>query len=169
MQEIEASTAVYLKVMDQQFDARGKAGILAVLGIVCLYAPKEMSFGVRKPMTLGKEFSGILHRPRALALVLLFLLTQATTNREMYERNYARLFVVNVVVAGLLIGLALTQHSNSLLLRRLNDDVKDLAARARGRQPPIVLAVEIGEDAIFICKHRFYSGFRCSGDRKSVV
>lgn len=38
----------------------------------------------------------------AVGLVLLFLLTQATTNREMYERNYARLFVVNVVVAGLL-------------------------------------------------------------------
>ncbi len=50
------------------------AGILAVLGIVCLYAPKELSFGVRKPMTLGKEFSGILHRPRAFALVLMFLL-----------------------------------------------------------------------------------------------
>ena len=38
-----------------------------------------------------------------LGLVLLFLLTQATTNRDMYERNYARLFVLNVVVAGLLI------------------------------------------------------------------
>ena len=39
----------------------------------------------------------------ALGLVLLFLLTQATDNREMYERNYARLFVLNVVVAGLLL------------------------------------------------------------------
>ena len=39
----------------------------------------------------------------AVGLVLLFLLTQATTNREMYERNYARLFVLNVVVAGLLL------------------------------------------------------------------
>ncbi len=35
----------------------------------------------------------------AVGLVLLFLLTQATTNREMYERNYARLFALNVVVA----------------------------------------------------------------------
>ncbi|MGA9031900.1 MAG: MFS transporter [Sulfuricaulis sp.] len=50
------------------------AGILAVLGIVCLYAPKELSFGVRKPMTLGSEFAGILRRPHAFALVLLFLL-----------------------------------------------------------------------------------------------
>lgn len=38
----------------------------------------------------------------AVGLVLLFLLTQATTNRDMYERNYARLFTLNMVVAGLL-------------------------------------------------------------------
>ena len=38
----------------------------------------------------------------ALSLVLLFLLTQATGNRELYERNYARLLVLNVVVAVLL-------------------------------------------------------------------
>ena len=39
----------------------------------------------------------------AMGLVLLFLLTQATNNRELYERNYARLFAVNVVVAALLL------------------------------------------------------------------
>ena len=39
----------------------------------------------------------------AVGLVLLFLLTQATTNREMYERNYARLFTINMVVASLLL------------------------------------------------------------------
>lgn len=39
----------------------------------------------------------------AVGLVLLFLLTQATNNRELYERNYARLFIVNVVVATLLL------------------------------------------------------------------
>ena len=39
----------------------------------------------------------------AVGLVLLFLLTQATTNRDLYERNYARLFAVNVVVAALLL------------------------------------------------------------------
>ena len=38
-----------------------------------------------------------------IGLVLLFLLTQATTNRDMYERNYASLFALNVVVAGLLV------------------------------------------------------------------
>jgi len=39
----------------------------------------------------------------AIGLVLLFLLTQATNNRELYERNYARLFAVNVVVAAMLL------------------------------------------------------------------
>lgn len=39
-----------------------------------------------------------------IGLVLLFLLTQATNNRELYERNYARLFTINVVVASLLLG-----------------------------------------------------------------
>lgn len=39
----------------------------------------------------------------ALGLVLLFLLTQATDNRELYERNYGLLFGLNVAVAGLLL------------------------------------------------------------------
>ncbi len=40
----------------------------------------------------------------AIGLVLLFLLTQATNNRELYERNYQMLFTLNVVVAALLLG-----------------------------------------------------------------
>ncbi|MDO8277120.1 MAG: ATP-binding protein [Burkholderiaceae bacterium] len=43
----------------------------------------------------------------AIGLILLFLLAQATNNRELYERNYARLFVLNVVVASLLLGAIL--------------------------------------------------------------
>ncbi len=39
----------------------------------------------------------------AIGLVLLLLLTQATNNRELYERNYARIFVLNVGVAALLL------------------------------------------------------------------
>lgn len=39
----------------------------------------------------------------ALGLVLLFLLTQATGNRELYERNYTLLFALNVAVASLLV------------------------------------------------------------------
>jgi nitrogen fixation/metabolism regulation signal transduction histidine kinase len=43
----------------------------------------------------------------AIGLVLLLLLTQATNNRELYERNYTRLFAVNVVVATLLLAVIL--------------------------------------------------------------
>jgi nitrogen fixation/metabolism regulation signal transduction histidine kinase len=39
----------------------------------------------------------------AIAIVLLFLLTLATNNRELYERNYGRLFAINVVVAVVLL------------------------------------------------------------------
>ncbi|PZQ75489.1 MAG: PAS domain-containing sensor histidine kinase, partial [Variovorax paradoxus] len=39
----------------------------------------------------------------AIGLVLMFLLAQATNNRALYERNYARLFTINVVVAVLLV------------------------------------------------------------------
>jgi nitrogen fixation/metabolism regulation signal transduction histidine kinase len=43
----------------------------------------------------------------ALGLVLLFLLTQATDNRQLYEQNYSQLFGLNVVVAALLMGVIL--------------------------------------------------------------
>ena len=52
----------------------------------------------------------------ALGLVLLFLLTQATGNRELYERNYARLLVLNIVVAVLLL-LVIGWIVTRLLLR----------------------------------------------------
>ena len=39
----------------------------------------------------------------AIGIVLMFLLSQATNNRELYERNYGRLFGVNIVVAALLL------------------------------------------------------------------
>jgi len=41
----------------------------------------------------------------AIGLVLLFLLTQATNNQVFYERNYTRLFIINVAVAVLLLGV----------------------------------------------------------------
>jgi len=42
-----------------------------------------------------------------IGIVLMFLLTQATNNREFYERNYGRLFVLNMVVAGVLLAVIL--------------------------------------------------------------
>ena len=51
---------------------------------------------LRRVVTIGASFMVLI------GLALLFLLTQATNNRELYERNYAWLFVVNMAVAGLL-------------------------------------------------------------------
>lgn len=51
-----------------------------------------------------------------IGLILLFLLTQATNNRELYERNYARLFTINVAVASLLL-VALLWVSYRLMMR----------------------------------------------------
>jgi len=42
-----------------------------------------------------------------IGIVLMFLLTQATNNREFYERNYGRLFVLNMVIAGMLLAVIL--------------------------------------------------------------
>ena len=39
----------------------------------------------------------------SVALVMMFLLAQATNNREIYERNYQRLFVANMVAAAVLL------------------------------------------------------------------
>jgi len=42
-----------------------------------------------------------------IGIVLMFLLTQATNNREFYERNYGRLFILNMIVAGVLLAVIL--------------------------------------------------------------
>jgi nitrogen fixation/metabolism regulation signal transduction histidine kinase len=52
----------------------------------------------------------------AIGIVLMFLLTLATNNRELYERNYGRLLVLNIVVAGVLL-LALVWMAVRLISR----------------------------------------------------
>ena len=62
------------------------------------------SIGVSKSSRSLKWVIGLgLVAMVAVGLVLLFLLTQATSNRDLYERNYRVLFTVNVVVASLLL------------------------------------------------------------------
>lgn len=60
-------------------------------------------FSLRNSRTLRWTVGAGLSAMVAIGLVLLFLLTQATSNLEMYERNYARLFTLNVVVAAFLL------------------------------------------------------------------
>jgi nitrogen fixation/metabolism regulation signal transduction histidine kinase len=52
----------------------------------------------------------------AIGLVLLYLLMQATNNRELYEQNYALLFKINMAVASAL-GLAILWVAYRLLVR----------------------------------------------------
>jgi nitrogen fixation/metabolism regulation signal transduction histidine kinase len=66
-------------------------------------APVSSRYYLRKSRAMRWTVGIGLAAMVAVGLVLLFLLTQATTNREMYERNYARLFALNVVVASLLL------------------------------------------------------------------
>ena len=51
-----------------------------------------------------------------MGLVLLVLLTQATGNRALYDRNYDRLYAVNMVMAGLLL-LGLFWGASRLIIR----------------------------------------------------
>lgn len=55
------------------------------------------SRAVRRTITIGSIVMVLI------GLVLLYMLMQATNNRELYEQNYARLFIINVVVASLLL------------------------------------------------------------------
>ena len=73
--------------------------------------PPPSSPTLRWALTLGAGLVVLI------GVVLLFLLTQATNNQQLYEANYARLFVVNVVVAALLLGA--TGWVAFRLLRRL--------------------------------------------------
>ncbi len=58
------------------------------------------SRAVRRAVTAGALLMVMM------GLVLLYMLMQATNNRELYEQNYARLFTINVAVA-LLLALAI--------------------------------------------------------------
>ncbi len=50
------------------------AMILALLGFICLRAPKEKIVAAKKTISLGLEFKKIFHQPKAFVMVLLFFL-----------------------------------------------------------------------------------------------
>jgi nitrogen fixation/metabolism regulation signal transduction histidine kinase len=70
----------------------------------------QTSRAVRRTVAVGAAAMVLI------GLLLLYLLTQATNNRELYEQNYARLFVVNVVVATAL-GVAIAWVGYRLMTR----------------------------------------------------
>ncbi len=59
--------------------------------------PPPSSRSLRWAINIGAVFILLI------GLVLLLLLTQATNNQQLYERNYSRLFIVNVAVASFLL------------------------------------------------------------------
>ena len=78
--------------------------------------PGVKPVAARSSRTLRWTISLGLAAMVVIGLVLLFLLTQATTNRDLYERNYAQLFVINVAVASLLM-LVILWIAYRLILR----------------------------------------------------
>lgn len=60
-------------------------------------ARHRSSRAVRRTVTVGALLMVVI------GLVLLYMLMQATINRDLYERNYALLFTINVAVASLLV------------------------------------------------------------------
>lgn len=70
-------------------------------------AQNEAAVGLRNPGFVRSAIAIGAIIMMVMALVLLYLLTQATNNRDLYERNFARLFVMNMVVAAaLMVGIA---------------------------------------------------------------
>ncbi|MBJ7420737.1 MAG: PAS domain-containing sensor histidine kinase, partial [Rhodoferax sp.] len=56
----------------------------------------------QKAGAIQRVVTGLAIAMVLIGLLLLYLLTQATNNREMYEENYAQLFTINLVVASVL-------------------------------------------------------------------
>jgi nitrogen fixation/metabolism regulation signal transduction histidine kinase len=71
---------------------------------------RHSSRAVRRTVTIGSLCMVLI------GVVLLYMLMQATNNRDLYERNYAVLFSVNVAVASLLL-LAILWVSYRLYMR----------------------------------------------------
>ena len=86
--------------------------------------------------------------------MLVFLLAQATNNRLLYERYYARLFAVNVAVAGLL-ALVIVWGIYRLLARLRVDKGDELYAletpdgiRLTAFDPELAAQMEVAEQVM---------------------
>jgi PAT family beta-lactamase induction signal transducer AmpG len=83
------------------------AVLIAALGVVCLYAPKEQPGGIKKPLTLGGEWRGILHDPRALGLVIalalgtLWLVDRAIKLAARVDQLWTYALVIAAVLYGI--------------------------------------------------------------------
>ncbi len=82
-------------------------------GLAALPSVRHSSRLVRRAVTVGSLCMLLI------GMVLLYMLMQATNNRDLYERNYALLFYVNVAVAAVLLaGIAWVCYRLTLRLRQ---------------------------------------------------
>ncbi len=79
-------------------------------GVKAVPAASHSTRAVRRTVTLGALVMVII------GLVLLYMLMQATNNRDLYERNYALLFYINVAVASILL-VSIVWVSHRLVIR----------------------------------------------------
>jgi len=92
------------------------AGLLAVLGVVCLNAPRERDIAWHKPLTLVHELKNIFFHPRAFGTILLFalgtlwLIDQATH----WSTRQGHFWWIAVGVAGLLLTISIVRESHAV-------------------------------------------------------
>lgn len=91
------------------------AGLLVLLGAICLTAPKEMAINVRKPLTLLREFRNIFFHPHAFGLVLLFLLGTLwlINNATHWSRSVPNFWWLALGAAGLLLTFSIVRDSHA--------------------------------------------------------
>lgn len=91
------------------------AGVLALLGFVFLYAPKEKPLGARKPLTLAREWKNIFLHPHAFGIVLLFALGTLwlVNNATHWSQRIPNFWWAAFGVAGLLLTVSIVRDSHA--------------------------------------------------------
>jgi len=91
------------------------AAVIALLGAVCLRAPREKDIRLRKPLTLIRELRNIFFHPRAFGVILLFALgtlwlIDRAANWSTRQPNF---WWVAFGIAGLLLTVSIVRESHA--------------------------------------------------------
>jgi PAT family beta-lactamase induction signal transducer AmpG len=91
------------------------AGLLAVLGVVCLNAPREKDISLRKPLTLARELKNIFLHPHAFGIVLLFALGTLwlVNNATRWSQTVPNFWWLAFGAAGLLLTVSIVRDSHA--------------------------------------------------------
>lgn len=100
------------------------AAIIGGLGVVCLFAPKELALNLRKPLTLGREFRNIFFHPRAFGIVLLFLLGTLwlVNNATKWSQSVPNFWWLAFGAAGLLLTVSILRDSHAIRAGNANTE-----------------------------------------------